>query len=88
LQRREDLTRWQASSWSGGKLSIRQKKVEGHGTGLLRITPGEHLLPAVLDRLNSPERGDCPFLVHRTPERIIEAPRKSNTPGKAGGLQW
>ncbi len=73
LQRREDLTLIEASAWTDGKLAIRQKKVEGHGTGLLRITPGPQLRMAIIGCLNSAERGDCPFLIHKVPERIVKA---------------
>jgi integrase len=73
LQRREDLAVMRVEHWSGGKLEIRQGKVAGRGLGLLRVTPWPELLGAIVACLNSPERGDCPFLLHRTPEKRRQA---------------
>ena len=85
LQRREDLVAMRIEHWSNGKLSVRQKKVEGYGSGRLRITPGP-LLQSVLDNcLNSAERTnpesivhECPFLVHRIPEKRRKATGKEH----------
>lgn len=73
LQRREDVVQIRIDDWCDGVLSVRQRKVEGHGTGLLRITPGENLRAALTACLNSPERDGCPFLVHRQPVRRATA---------------
>ncbi|MCR9091149.1 MAG: phage integrase Arm DNA-binding domain-containing protein [Proteobacteria bacterium] len=73
LQRREDIVLLTEAAWSDGKLSVRQKKVEGYGTGLLRITPGERLRAAIISCLNSPDRLECPYLVHRVPQKRIKA---------------
>ena len=73
LQRREDLATLRVDAWANGELSVRQQKVEGYGTGLLRITPGPLLRAAIIACLNSPERGDCPYLVHHTPQKRIKA---------------
>lgn len=67
LQRREDLTLLQADHWKDGRLHVAQKKVERHSAGRLRIAPGPKLLGAILACLNSSERDDCPFLIHRVP---------------------
>lgn len=69
LQRREDVVLLTEGAWVDGKLSVRQRKVEGYGTGLLRITPGDNLKAAIIACLNSPERGDCPYLLHWTPRK-------------------
>lgn len=70
LQRREDLTLLRLEeNWKGGKLYVRQGKVEGHGTGLLAITPGPHLRAAIIACLNAPDRNSCPFLLYRIPKK-------------------
>jgi integrase len=56
-------------NWRDGVLYVRQGKVEGHGTGLLKITPGGNLLAAIIACLNAPERDDCPYLVHAVPRK-------------------
>lgn len=43
LQRREDIVSMRFEHWADGVLSVRQHKVEGHGTGLLWITAGHQL---------------------------------------------
>lgn len=73
LQRREDVVQMRVDDWHDDVLSVRQRKVEGHGSGLLRITPGNKLYAALTACLNSPERDDCPFLVHRKPVRRATA---------------
>lgn len=73
LQRRHDLVMMAATHWKGGELRVRQSKVERHGTGLLMIRPGPKLKSAIIACLNSDERGDCPYLLHRIPEKKIEA---------------
>jgi integrase len=76
LQRREDLVNMHVDHWADGKLSVRQGKVEGHGTGLLRITPGKNLRKAIIACLNSRDRdaippatAPCPYLLHRVPKK-------------------
>lgn len=73
LQRREDIVQMRVRHWQDCVLTVRQRKVQGHGTGLLHITPGHNLRAALIACLNSPERDDCPFLVHRRPARRIKA---------------
>jgi integrase len=73
LQRREDVVSMRVEHWAEEVLSVRQRKVEGHGTGLLRITPGDNLRAALAACLDSPEREDCPFLLHRKPIKRIKA---------------
>jgi len=70
LQRREDLVALREDEhWKEGRLFVRQQKVEGKRHGLLRIKPGPQLLGAILACLNSDERADCPYLLHRIPEK-------------------
>ena len=73
LQRRDDLAHLTDDNWKDGILSVRQRKVERHGTGLLRIKPGKNLLGAIVVCLNSEERKRCPYLVHRKHEKTNEA---------------
>lgn len=73
LQRREDVIRMRVDHWEDGVLSVRQRKVQGYRVGLLRIMPGENLRAAISACIDSPEREDCPFLVHRRPIRRIAA---------------
>lgn len=73
LQRRDDLVHMTEAHWHAGKLTVRQKKVARHGTGLLRITPGPKLKAALISCLNSNERKDCPYLIHRPPIRKIKS---------------
>ena len=73
LQRREDIVSIRVEHWTEGVLAVRQRKVEGYGTGLLRIRPGEKLRGAIIACLNSGERADCPFLVHRQPVKRTKA---------------
>lgn len=77
LQRRDDLVHMHTDHWKAGKLSVRQQKVARHGTGLLRITPGPKLKAIIIECLNNPDRKDCPYLVHRKPERIFKAKKKT-----------
>ncbi len=70
LQRREDLVvLHEDEHWKDGRLFVRQQKVEGKGHGLLRIKPGPQLLGAILACLNSDERADCLYLLHRIPTK-------------------
>ena len=73
LQRREDVVSMCFEHWAEGVLSVRQRKVEGHGTGLLRITPGNNLRAAIVACQDSPEREGCPFLLHRRPIKRVKA---------------
>lgn len=76
LQRREDLTLLRADQhWQGGKLYIRQGKGKGKSVGRLAITPGPKLKAAVIACLNA---GDCPLLLWRVPERVIDAKWKQH----------
>jgi len=63
LQRREDIVQMRVRDWQGAVLSVRQRKVQGHGTDLLRITPGHNLRAALIACLNSPERDDCSWFI-------------------------
>lgn len=74
LQRREDLTLLRSDQhWKDGRLFVAQGKVEAHGTGRLRVTPGEKLKAAIIACLNAPQRADCPFLLFKVPERHAPA---------------
>lgn len=84
LQRREDVVSMRVEHWADSVLSVRQRKVEGYGTGLLRITPGEKLLTAITACLESSEREDCPYLVHRQPVKRIRAAWRSHPYQLAG----
>ncbi|HEU0198348.1 MAG TPA: tyrosine-type recombinase/integrase [Nevskiaceae bacterium] len=74
LQRREDLVLLRADEhWRDGKLYVRQAKTAPSGHGLLRIAPGPMLRAAIIACLQSDERGDCPFLIHRIPTKTRHA---------------
>lgn len=78
LQRREDLIDIRVDDFADDRVSVKQKKVEAHGTGRIRIKPGPNLLAAIRACLNSPDlkekgMGDCRFLLHRIPEKRRKA---------------
>lgn len=66
LQRREDLVAMRFDQVEDGRLLVRQQKVEGHGTGNIRIRVSRELGALIEDC-----RDDLlsPYMIHRKPKR-------------------
>jgi enterobacteria phage integrase len=79
LQRESDLVLLRLDEhWRDGVLRLAQIKGQRRATRRLAIKPGAHLMAAIVSCLNSPERvhrkfGECPYLVHRIPDRYVKA---------------
>jgi integrase len=73
LQRRGDLVNLQYTSIKNGQLYVVQSKTEKHGErAYLRITIGDSLTE-VLDRSHKIKPTNCPFIIHRLPERLSKS---------------